>query len=215
MARTPLSRERVLNAALTYADQHGIESLSMRKLGDLLEVEAMSLYRHVSNKDAILDGLVEVIAARFAPPAPGKTWKKQLRQRCITTHEVLMAHPWATMLVVSRANTGPNMLHYVDATIGCLLSAGFSIPMADYAWNTLDSYVYGFTLSKLNFPFKPEEYADAARGFLPMIPQDTYPHLVTMAQSVIDGEHDGLHNFEFGLDLLLDSLSRLHRKHTP
>jgi AcrR family transcriptional regulator len=210
--RAGLSKERVLRAAVTLADEIGLGSLSMRKLGEALGVEAMSLYRHVANKDAILDGIVDIVAGEFEPPAVGGHWQAAMRRRAVAAHAALVRHPWATMLIVSRANVGPAMLHYVDATIGCLREAGFSYAMADHAWNALDSYVYGFTLQKLNFPFEPHEYATMAKAFLPMIPADRFPHLNGMSQQVIDGQHDGLHSLEFGLDLILDGLDRLRRK---
>jgi AcrR family transcriptional regulator len=210
--RPPLNRERVLDAAVLLADQNGLDSLSMRNLGQALGVEAMSLYKHVANKDDLLDGIVDLVAAEIEVPAIGGAWKKALRRRAISAHQVLLRHSWATMLIVSRANVGPAMLRYVDATIGCLREAGFTYPMADHVWNAIDSHVYGFTLQKLNFPFKPEAYAQMAKAFLPMIPVDRYPYLNGMSQQVIDGRHDGLHDFEFGLDLLLDGAEKLLRK---
>jgi AcrR family transcriptional regulator len=209
--RPALSRERVLAAALVLADEVGIGALSMRKLGEALGVEAMSLYRHVANKDAILDGIVDLLASEFEPPAAGQDWKQAMRRRAISAHLALMRHPWATPLIVSRANVGPAMLRYVDATIGCLREAGFSWAMADHAWNAIDSYIHGYTLQKLNFPFEPEEYATAARAFLPMIPADRFPYLNGMSMQVIDGHHDGLHRIEFGLDLILDGLETLRK----
>lgn len=207
--RPQLSKERVLQAAVCLADEIGIDALSMRKLGQELGVEAMSLYRHVANKDAILDGIVEIVAVEIDVPSIGGDWKAAMRRRAISAHEVLVRHPWATMLIVSRANVGPVMLRYVDATIGCLREAGFSYPLADHAWNAIDSYVYGFTLQKLNFPFEPGEYAEVAKQFLPMIPAEQYPYLRGLSQQVIDGHHDGLHEITFGLDLILDGLEKV------
>jgi AcrR family transcriptional regulator len=209
--RGALSTQRVLEAAVALADEIGIEALSMRKLGDVLGVEAMSLYRHVANRDAILDGIVDIVAGEFEVPSVGGHWKASMRKRAISAHQALVRHPWATMLIVSRANVGPAMLRYVDATIGCLVEAGFSYPAADHAWNAIDSYVYGFTLQKLNFPFEPQEYAQAAASFLPMIPADKFPHLNGLSRQVIDGKHDGLNDIEFGLDLILEGLDKLRR----
>jgi AcrR family transcriptional regulator len=176
--RIPLTKERVLQAAVAFADEVGIESLSMRKLGEALGVEAMSLYKHVANKDDILDGIVDiVVASEIELPAIGGDWKTAMHRRAISTHEVLMRHPWATMLIMSRANTGPAMLRYVDATIGSLREAGFSYALADHAWNAIDSYVCGFTLQKLKFPIEPPEYAAAAKTFLPQIPAWRFPYL--------------------------------------
>lgn len=209
--REPLTRDRVLQAAVHLADTLGLEALSMRRLGEELGVEAMSLYNHVANKDAILDGIVDLVVGEISPPDPREPWKPAMRRRAISAHAVLMRHPWATMLLVSRANVGPRMLRYVDATIGCLRAAGFSFALADHAWNAIDSHVYGFTLQKLSFPFKPEEYATQAAAFLPQLPADRFPHLRGMSEEVVAGRHDGLHDLEFGLDLLLDGLERLLR----
>lgn len=213
--RTPLTKERVFQSAISFADEFGIEALSMRKLGDLLGVEAMSLYKHVANKDGILDGIVDIVASEIEVPTVGGDWKSSMRRRAISAHTVLMRHPWATKLIVSRANVGPSMLRYVDATIGCLRKAGFSVALADRAWNTLDSYVYGYTLWKLNFPFEPSEYASLAKDFLPMIPELKFPHLHEMSRHIIDGHHDGMHELEFGLDLLLDGLEKLLASAAP
>src|SRR5262249_42115808 len=118
--RTPLSRERVLQAAVKLADEIGVEALVMRRLGDQLGAEAVALYRHVASKDDILDGIVDIVAGEIELPAVGGDWKHAMRGRATSAHEVLLRHPWATMLLVSRANVGPAMLRYVDATIGCL-----------------------------------------------------------------------------------------------
>lgn len=211
--RVPLSRARVLEAAVALADEVGVGAMSMRKLGQALGVEAMSLYKHVANRDDILDGIVDIVAAEIEVPTVGADWQDAMRRRATSAHEVLLRHPWATMLIVSRVNVGPAMLRYVDATIGCLTAAGFSYRLADHAWNAIDSHVYGFTLQKLNFPLEPDEYATAAEGFLPLIPPERYPHLNGLSQQVIAGAHDGLHDFTFGLDLVLEGLERLRKQH--
>lgn len=207
--RIPLTRERVLHAAIVSADEGGIDALSMRKLAQALEVEAMSLYNHVANKSDVLDGIVDIVVEEIDVPTIGADWRAAMRKRANSAHEMLLRHPWASLLLVSRVNVGPTMLRYVDATIGCLREAGFSYEMADRAWNAIDSHIYGFTLQELNFPFDPAEYANAAREFLPMIPAEKFPHLNALSQQVIDGNHDGVQDFEFGLELILDGLERM------
>ena len=209
--KTPLSRQNVLAAALRLADQDGLESLSMRNLAAALKVEAMSLYNHVANKEHILDGLVEMVVGEIEMPEVGGDWRAAMRRRAISAHAVLMRHPWATMLFVSRFNIGPNMLRYVDRTIGILREAGFAYPLADHAWTAIDAYIYGFTLQKRNFPLDPAEYAPAAKQFLPMIPAAQFPHLHGMSLEVIAGRHDGVHTLEMGLDVLLDGFEALRR----
>ena len=207
--RRPLSRDRVLNAALKLADKNGIDALSMRKLADQLGVEAMSLYNHVQNKEDILDGIVDLVASEFEPPAIGGDWKQAMRRRATSAHEALLRHPWATQLLVSRVTVGPAMLRYVNATIGCLKEAGFSWAMADHAWNAVDSHIYGYTLIELNFPFQPSEFADVAGDLLEQMPMDDYPYLNGLALEVIAGRHDGLQDFDLALNLLLDGLDAL------
>ncbi|MFF7939847.1 TetR/AcrR family transcriptional regulator C-terminal domain-containing protein [Nocardia gamkensis] len=208
-ARAPLTRQAVLHAAVRLADEHGSAALSMRRLAQTLGVEAMSLYNHVRNKDDLLDGIADLVVAEMAPPAIGGDWKAALRARSMSAHKVLLRHPWATGLIGTRINVGPAMLRYIDATVGCLRAAGFSLPQADRAWNALDSHLYGFTLQELNFPLEPSDYASAAQHFLPLIPADEFPHMNALAQLVIDGKHSGIADFGFGLELILDGLERL------
>ncbi|MBF2014161.1 MAG: TetR/AcrR family transcriptional regulator [Rivularia sp. T60_A2020_040] len=209
----PLSRERVLDAALSMADREGIEALSMRKLAQELGVKAMSLYNHVTNKDDILDGIVDIVISEIERPDLGLDWKIAMRRRSISAHAVLLCHPWMITTMVSRVNKGAAMLHYVDATLGCLNEAGFSLEMADYAWNAIDSHIYGFTLQELNFPFEPGEYAQKAKNYISLIPVNRYPYLNQLAHYVMEGRYNGVYDFEFGLDLILDGLDQL-RKNT-
>lgn len=209
---TPLSRERVLCAALRLADAEGIESLSMRKLAQELGVQAMSLYNHVANKDDMLDGVVDIVVSEIEVPSLETDWQTAMRRRATSAHGVLLRHPWATMPLVSRVNVGPAMLRYVNATLGCLCEAGFSLAMADQVWNAMDSHIYGFTLQELNFPFEAAEYSAAAAQGLVLIPVDKYPYLNRLTHDVIEGRYDGLHDFEFGLELILNSLDQFRYK---
>jgi AcrR family transcriptional regulator len=202
----------VLRAALRLADEGGIESLSMRKLAEDLGVKAMSLYNHVVNKDDLLDGIVEMVVSEIEVPDLSIDWKTAMRRRAISAHDVLLHHPWATMALMSRVNVGPAMLRYVDATLGCLREAGFSFEMADWAWNAIDSHIYGFTLQELNFPFEATEYSEAAKTGLSLIPADKYPYLNQLTHQVMEGRYDGLHDFEFGLELILNGLDRWRRQ---
>ncbi|WP_257456255.1 TetR/AcrR family transcriptional regulator C-terminal domain-containing protein [Archangium lipolyticum] len=207
-----MTRERVLQTAIRLADKGGLEAVSMRKLAQELGVEAMSLYNHVANKDDVLDGISDLVVAQIELPAIGGDWKTEIRKRAHSAHEVLLRHPWASMLIVSRLNIGPAMLRYVNATLGCLREAGFSYQLADRAWNAIDSHIYGFTLQELNFPLERAEYESAARGFLPMLPAEQYPYMRELTALVADGAHNGVQQFEFGLELILDGLERLRTK---
>lgn len=183
----------------------------MRKLAQQLGVKAMSLYNHVANKDDLIDGMVEIVASEIEIPDLAVDWKTAMRNRAISAHRVLLRHPWATITIVSRANTGPAMLRYVDATLGCLVEAGFSFEMADHVWNAIDSHIYGFTLQQLNFPFEETEYAEAAQQYVAMLPVETYPYLNKLTHYVMDGRYNGIHDFEFGLELLLNSLDSFRK----
>lgn len=204
-----LNRDAILNAAVALADERGIDALSMRKLAETLGIEAMSLYNHVKNKDDLLDGMVNMVVAEIELPATNIHWKLAMRQRAISAQEMLLRHPWASMLIVARINVGSAMLRYVDATIGCLRAAGFTYALADHAISVIDSHIYGFTLLKSNFPIEEQEYAQAAEQFLPMFPAAIYPHARGWAEEVISGRHSGINEFTFGLDLILDGLERL------
>jgi AcrR family transcriptional regulator len=210
--RPPLTPERILRAAIKLADRQGLEALSMRKLATTLKVEAMSLYNHVASKDELLDGMVNQIVGEITLPERDGDWKSAMRARAVSALAVMTAHPWAPMLVVSRINVGPNMLRYIDATLGTLREAGFSWQEADRAWNTMDNYIYGFTLQQHNFPVNPDDYASAAAAYLPMLPADQYPYMHELSARVADRSHDGTHDFGFGLEVLLDGLERLRQQ---
>ncbi|MBW6439334.1 TetR/AcrR family transcriptional regulator [Actinoplanes hulinensis] len=208
-SREPLSTRRVLQAALALADSGGTDSLSMRHLGRELGVEAMSLYRHVANKEAVLDGIVDLVVDEIDLPGDDGDWKAAMRRRGETAHRVLTRHPWAPALLMSRTNTGPAMLRYIDFTLGVLRGAGFSWRLADYAWNTMDSYVYGFTLRRLNFPIAASDYADTAAAYEYLLAGGRYPHMAELTRQVAEGHHPGDPDITFGLDLILDGLEHL------
>lgn len=199
----------MLRAALQLADRWGTDALTMRRIGQELGVEAMSLYKHVPNKEAILDGIVDMVIGEIELPSKKDSWKRAMRRRCISAHEVLMRHPWAGKLVMSRINIGPAMIRYVDSTLGVLREAGFSVELADHAWNAMDSHIYGFTLQRLSFPFEPQQFPEAAETYLPTLPQGEYQYLRELAEYVIRGDYEGNPAFTFGLDLLLDGLERV------
>ncbi len=195
--------------ALRLVDQQGVNSLSMRKIGQAIGVEAMSLYNYVANKDDLLDGLLDTVVGEFEKPATAGDWRVAISASAISAHQVLCVHPWAAEMMLSRIRVGPASLAWADSTIGCLYRAGFSYPMADHAWNAIENHIYGFTLQTINSPVQPESYAEAAAHYLPMIPADKFPHLNAMATLVASGEHRGINDFKFGLSLQLDCLQRL------
>jgi AcrR family transcriptional regulator len=206
--RSPLSRDRVLRAALELADEGGIGALTMQQIGRRLGVEAMSLYRHVRNKDDILDGLVDLVFAEIELPTDRSSWRAVLRARSISARVALRRHPWAITLMESMT-PGPASLRSRDDTLSVLLDAGFSAAMATHAHNILDSYVYGFALQEAQMPFSnAEELAAMGEDLLAQVPADTYPSFVRVAAELLASGFDYGDEFEFGLDLILEGIER-------
>jgi AcrR family transcriptional regulator len=215
--RVPLSRDRVLRAAIALADDGGIESLSMRRLGQVLGVEAMSLYNHVANKDDILDGMVDFVADEFELPSPGIDWKAAMRKTAISAHEALLRHPWAANLMLSGASVSPARLRYMDSILGGLRGAGFSAAMTDHAYHALDSHIMGFTLWVVSMDLgSDDDLAVMATAFLRELPRDDLPHLAEhVEQHLKERSPDDPTEFEFGLDLILDGLERIRDSGQP
>ncbi|HEY9375558.1 MAG TPA: TetR/AcrR family transcriptional regulator C-terminal domain-containing protein, partial [Jiangellaceae bacterium] len=153
-----------------------------------------------------LDGMVDLVLTDIDVPPAGTDWRTAMRQRSISAHEVLLTHPWAAMLIMSRFNIGPGMTRYLDATLGRLRDGGFSIEGALDAWHTLDSHLYGFTLQELNLPFEVAETQQVSADVLRQLPADEYPHVVEVITKIMQTGRD--ENFEFGLDLILDGLEK-------
>jgi AcrR family transcriptional regulator len=182
----------------------------MRRLGQRLGVEAMSLYNYVANKDDLLNGMADLVSAEFAVPAPGEDWRHALRRGATSAYDVLQRHPWAGTLLESRSRPGPARLRYLNGVIGTLVDSGFPIQLAYHAFLTLDSYIYGFALQEASSQVPPEQVARAAESFVAQLPDGEYPHLVSMAQPVMHPDYDRSGDFDFGLTLVLDALDRRH-----
>ena len=210
-ARPRLSREKVLGTAVALADAAGIDALTMRKLGEELGVEAMSLYNHVANKVDLLDGMVDAVFAEITIPRGGD-WKAAIRERALSARAALARHPWATPLMESRTTPGPATLHHHDAVIGLFLAAGFPIALTAHAMSAVDSYIYGFALQEAGLPFDTGEgTAELAQAIQSRFASGQYPHLTTMMRDhILQPGYTYAAEFEFGLDLILDGLER-HR----
>jgi AcrR family transcriptional regulator len=200
----------VLSGAVAVADAGGIGSLTIRSLAQKLGVKPMSVYYYVANKDEILDGIVDVVFSEIELPSAEGEWQSEMRRRAISVLRVLRRHPWAIGLMESRANPGPATLRHHDSIIGTLRGAGFSVEMTAHAYALLDSYVYGFALQEASLPFRgPETVSDVAEPFMRRFSADDYPHLVEMAtEFVLQPGYDFGNEFEFGLNVILDALTR-------
>ncbi|HVR32547.1 MAG TPA: TetR/AcrR family transcriptional regulator [Acidimicrobiia bacterium] len=209
-ARIPLTRERILLAAVAIADQGGLDSLTMRRLGGQLGVEAMSLYKHVASKEEVLDGIVDLVIGEIDLPPAEADWKSAMRHRAASARSVLANHPWAIGMMESRSTMGPAALRYTDAVIGSLRAAGFSLETTANAFLLLDSYVYGFVVQETSFPGgMDEETSERAGATLESLPDDRFPHLAEMARAASAPGRDHADAFSFGLELILDGLEPL------
>ena len=207
----PLSRERIVAAGVALADAGGFQSLSMRNIAEDLGAGTMALYRHVANKEDLLDDMVDVVFAEMYPPAIGGRWKQELRERGLSARSALQRHPWAVGLMESRMNPGPSSATHHNATMGCLREAGFPFRDAVHAYNLLDAYTYGFALQEQTIPFEtPEESADMATTTVGD-QGDEYPYLAEVVVELGKRGYDYTEEFEFGLDFILDGLERYRR----
>ena len=207
--RPSLNRERILQAAVELVDQQGLDALTMRRLGTELGVEAMSLYKHVANKDEILDGMLEFVVGEIAIPDNDAPWRESMRQRAISARSVLTRHSWAIGLLEARGARGPTALGYVDAVLGNLRSAGFAIDDAAHAFWLLDSYVYGHVIQETSMAVGNSlEGIESTRPQAPVDAED-HPHLAELQQRARTSEYSFDGEFEFGLEVVLDGLERL------
>jgi AcrR family transcriptional regulator len=214
--RRRLNRELVLQAAIAHADASGLEALSMRTLAEILEVAPMALYRHVANKDDLIDAMVDVVFGEIGVPAGGGDWKTSMRRRAVAIRDALSRHRWAVGLMESRRTPGPANLRHHDAVIGRLRAAGFDVEMAAHAYSLLDSYIYGFALTKINLPFETaEDVGEVAQMMLEPFPANEYPNLLEfLNEHVLRPGYDYGDEFDYGLELILDGLEQMRNAAT-
>jgi AcrR family transcriptional regulator len=208
--RARLTRDKVLRTAMAVADAGGLETLTMRTLGQELGVGPMAFYRHVANKDDMVDGIVDLVFDEIELPVAGADWKTAMRDRAIAVRDALMRHRWAIGLMESRRNPGPANLRHHDAVIGNLRAAGFDMAMAAHAYSLLDSYIYGFAQTQMNLPFESTtDIAEVAEEMLAPFPLNAYPNLAAfITEHAMKPGYDYGDEFEYGLDVILDGLER-------
>jgi len=208
--RPPLSRPRLLAAAVALADEAGLEAFSMRSLAQELGVVPMALYKHVANKDALLDGMVDIVFGEIELPSEELEWQAAMRRRAISTREALKRHTWAIGMMESR-NPGPANLRNHNAVMGCLREAGFSFEMAVHAYSTQDAYIYGFALQERDLGFETAQSAGEAaqRRAQTIGALHDYPYLAEIVTKLPESGYDSAAEFAWGLDLILDALDRL------
>ena len=212
--RIPLSKERILRAAVALADEGGVESISMRKIAEELDVVPMALYRHVANKDEMLDGMLDVVVGEIEPPDAGVDWKTAIRRRILSARRALLRHPWASRVIETRTDPTPAVLEYMDRMIGLFRGGGFSIDLTHHAMHAMGSRMLGFSQELFDdtTDVDPAVEADMYRAMA-----DRYPNIAELVEivmhddtSVVGGRGcDDQFEFEFALDLMLDGLERL------
>jgi AcrR family transcriptional regulator len=215
-SRVPLTRERVLRTAVELADESGIEALSMRKLAQALDVVPMALYRHVANKDELLDALVDVVVGEIDPPLEGADWKTALRARILSARRALLRHPWASRLMESRKTPTPVVLGYMDSMIGMFRTGGFSLDLTHHALHAMGSRMFGFTQELFNDTSDVDPAAEAEMwGSM----AGTYPYIFEIFSEISHDDAstvgpgcDDQFEFEFALDLMLDGLEKRKRR---
>ena len=211
--RVPLSRERILRTAVALADEGGVESLSMRKIALELGVVPMALYKHVANKDEMLDGMVDVVVGEIDPPLPDSDWKTTIRERVLSARRALLRHPWASQVIESRTEPTPTVIGYMDAMIGTFRAGGFSIDVTHHAMHAMGSRLMGF--SQELFDDTPDDPPEI-QAIMAQQMADRFPFISEMVAaishdeaSVVGSGCDDQFEFEFALDLMLDGLERL------
>jgi len=211
--RLPLNRDRILRAALELADEKGIDAVTMRKLGQLLGFEAMSLYNHVANKVDLLDGILDLVLAETEPPAPEGDWDEAVRASAISIHAALRRHPWSSSLLMT-GSIRPARLRYMDSLLGRLRKAGFSAETTYAVYHLLDGHIFGFALWEASYNLTAEDAEKLAASVMPMLAD--YPYLREHGdQHMTEGPHQEVSAFELGLDLILDGLRKMHDTGSP
>jgi AcrR family transcriptional regulator len=216
--RSPLTRERVLRTAVDLADRGGIESLSMRKLAQALDVVPMALYRHVANKDELLNALVDVVIGEIDPPLESADWKTAIRARILSARRALLRHPWASRVMESRTTPTPVVLAYMDSMIGAFRTGGFSLDLTHHALHAMGSRMFGFTQELFNDATDTDPAAEAEMwGSM----AGTYPYIFEIFttishddRSIVGAGCDDQFEFEFALDLMLEGLDKLKERST-
>ncbi|HET7661882.1 MAG TPA: TetR/AcrR family transcriptional regulator C-terminal domain-containing protein [Oryzihumus sp.] len=215
--RVPLSRDKVLRAAVALADGAGIDSVSMRNLAQELGVVPMALYKHVANKEELLDGMVDVVVGEIDPPTQDADWKDAVRARILSARQALLRHRWASQVITSRTQATPAVLAYMNSLIGMFRAGGLSVELTHQVMHALGSRMWGFTLEV--FPTPPPPADPGMRAALVSRLAAEYPYIIEIAaagshdeESIVGGGCDDQLEFEFGLDVLLDGFERLHRQ---
>ena len=213
--RTPLSRDRILRAAVDLADGSGVEAVTMRRLGDELGFEAMSLYRHVANKDDLLDGMLDLVLAEWQMPDGEGDWAEEIRTTARSVHDALRRHGWAARLLMTGTHIRPARLRYMECLLGRLGDAGFDADTTYHVYHLLDGYIFGFSVWEIAYTTVSID-AESVTKLMQKIPWGEYPRLAEHRdQHMAEGPHHEVSSFEVGLDLILGGLASSRSRSSP
>jgi AcrR family transcriptional regulator len=214
--RAPLNRERVLSAAVELADREGVEGLSMRRLSAELGVVPMALYKHVANKDELLDGMIDVVVGEIDPARTDTDWKTAVRERILSARRALLRHPWASRVMESRTSPTPTVMAYMDSMIAMFTVGGFTIDLTHHVMHAMGSRLMGFTQELFNDQSDPD---DPIQPAMLEAMSATYPSIYRLWQavshddaSIVGSGCDDQFEFEFALDLMLEGIDRLKER---
>jgi AcrR family transcriptional regulator len=206
--RAPLTRDRIVRAALEIADEKGVDAVTMRRVGHELGFEAMSLYRHVAGKDDLLNGMLDVVLAEWEVPAETEDWAPAVRSSALSVHAALRRHPWAARLLMSGSHLRPARLDYMDRLLATLRRGGFDADTTYHVYHLLDGHIFGFSLWEIAYTTGAAADEELVAKFIASVPWEDYPHLTEHRdQHMTDGAHREVSAFEVGHDLILDGLS--------
>ena len=205
--REPLTRDRIVRAGLEIADTSGVDAVTMRRVGQELGFEAMSLYRHVANKDDLLAGMLDVVLAEWDAPSESEPWAQAVRASALSVHDALRRHPWAARLLMTPGHLRPARLGYMDRLLGTLRRGGFDADTTYHVYHLLDGHIFGFSLWEIAYTSAESVDEEVVARFIASVPWEDYPHLTEHRdQHMTDGAHREASAFEVGLDLILDGL---------
>lgn len=209
-SRAPLTKEHIISTAIELADKNGLEALSMRKLGQELEVEAMALYHHFARKDLLIESIIDRIHGEIKMPVDTTHWSSVVRKRAESALEVLSRHAWAASLMASGVNPGPATMQDTESLLKCFREAGFSVEMTVHAVSALNIYTYGFAQQVANLTFETvEEAAEVGKAVMAQFPSATYPYMGEMvSQHMMKAGYRAMDEFDFGLNLIIDGIAR-------
>lgn len=203
-----ITKDLIIETAFTFVDEYGLEQLSMRKLASKLGIKAMSLYNHVSNKDEVIDLLVEEVMKKITYE-DDTSWQKTISNRAHVFKDILMKHEWVIWPLLSRPHMGEFYISDFNRSVGIFIENGFTYQETDQIISSINSYIYGYVLQTLYFPIDSDSFQETAEEYKDFAPKDTLPYLWGMTNEIRLGKYSGIINFEMGLRFIIKGIEHL------